>query len=101
MDGSLLAQLGTQRVKVVPQRDDLGWRARALQRDSRPRNCRPRWSRFGEQIALVFHDPIVFEHAESNSTVGRLETRPLSHTSPAPRAHWYLAPRTATGISVE
>src|SRR5439155_6551012 len=24
-----------------------------------------------------------------------------SQTRPAPRAHWYLAPRTATGISVE
>src|SRR5579864_1524485 len=81
MHGSLLTQLDGQRVKVVPQRDNLGWRARAEQRDSLSRNCRPRRSRFVEELALVFHDPIFFEYAESDSTVGRLETRPLGHVA--------------------
>src|ERR1700681_4897165 len=81
MVGLLLAQLGGQCVKIIPQRDDLGWRAGAKQRHCLSRNCRPRRSRFVEEIALVLHDPILFEHAESDSTAGRLETRPLSHSA--------------------
>src|ERR1700681_11768 len=142
MVGLLLAELGGQGVKVIPQRDNLVWHAWAKQRNRLSRNGRPGRSRLFEEIALVFRDPIFVEHAESHSAVGRLETHPWGHSanlcgfpapaprraaratcaagkrslfrrtrvvtifgigqiSPAPRAHLYLAPRTATGSSVE
>src|SRR2546423_15560860 len=79
MVGLLLAELGGQRMKVIPQRDDLGWQAGAKQRDRLSRNGGPGRSRPVEEITLVFDDPISFERAESDSAVGRLETRPLGH----------------------
>src|ERR1700730_19319089 len=81
MVGLLLAELRGQRVKVIPQRDHLGWHARAKQRDRLSRNGRPGPPRLVEEIALVFHDPIFFEHAKSNSAVGTPETRPLGHSA--------------------
>src|SRR5437016_4804827 len=79
MVGLLLAELGGQCTKVIPQRDDLGRHAGAKQRDRLSRNGGPGRSRLIKEIALVFDDAISFEHAESDSAVGRLETRPLGH----------------------
>src|ERR1700730_15153322 len=101
MVGLLLAELRGQRVKVIPQRDNLGWYARAKQRDRLSRNGRPGRPRLVEEIALVFHDPISFEHAESNSAVGSPETRPLGHSAnlcdlPAPAPQ--RAPRATCAV---
>src|ERR1700682_4312089 len=81
MHGSLFAQFGGQRVKVVPQRDNLGWRARAPQRDHTPRDrrARPPWPL--KEIALVFDNSLFVERAESDSTVGSPVTRPLRHAA--------------------
>src|ERR1700704_5233575 len=81
MLGSLLAQFGGQRVKVVPQRDNLGWRARAEQRDRIPRDrrARPPWRL--KEIALVFDDSLFVERAKSDSTDGSPVTHPLRHVT--------------------
>src|SRR5438128_1728788 len=79
MVGDLLAELRGQRMEVVPQSDDLGWHARAEQRDRVPPDRRARRSWFFKETALVFDNSLCFEHAESDATVGRLETRPLGH----------------------
>ncbi len=39
--------------------------------------------------------------SESFAAEGQAFAMLAPQTSPAPRAHWYLAPRTATGISVK
>src|SRR5262249_53103074 len=101
-----LLELGGKRVKVVPKPDDLGRRAGCHQLDALRRN-RPSGRAWPfVNIAGVLDDPIAVDQAEADLILAIPEAHPVSHRItgqmiPAPRAHLYFAPSTATGISVE
>ena len=76
MVGLLLAELGGQCMKVIPQRDDLGWHAGAKQRDRLSRNGGPGRSRLVEEIAAdgqtfdpSMHEAISEAPGEANKVV--------------------------------
>src|SRR2546429_3488825 len=75
----LLAELGAERVEVVPQRDDLRGHARREQRDVGHREHHAGWIGFAEQHAGVLDDAIAIERAEPNGFVRALKAYPARH----------------------
>src|SRR5881396_558583 len=103
MQRRLLAELRAERMEVVPQRDDLRRRAGCEQRHVGARECNARRLGRCKHVAGMHDDPLGIERAESCSAVRVDEAHPGWHrqVDPAPLAHLYFAPSTATGISVE
>src|ERR1700737_3236649 len=71
------AELLPKRVEVVPQGDDLGWRARALERERSARDGAAGRPRRAAHVALIFGDMGVLDRAESDPAVARPKPGPL------------------------
>src|SRR6185312_2217963 len=83
MERSRFAELLPECVEVVPQRNDLGRSAGAEQRDRTVRQDAAGGSRHTVQVALVFADMCILEHAETDTAVARPKSSPSHATAPA------------------
>ncbi len=74
-----LAELGRQRVKIIPQRDDLARGAGRQQLYAAQGQSESGGLMSAELIARIFGDGLAFEHAEADAACGGSEPDPACH----------------------